>query len=146
MKKPQHEFWVTNISRERDVALADLCLTIRRGESRNLLDARHYSYTLEELKTSAESGSIKAKSKVIKVREVRPSLVVMPGLYVAKQGRFAVPLRNKVDINIPQYEELEVDVVKEIEEKFAAEEADIVDDDMQPALAVDVKYSKKGDG
>lgn len=144
-QRPQHEFWVTNISRKRDVSLRDLDLTIRRGESRNLLDAKHYTYTLEQLQKSATTGSLKAKSNVVKVREVKPILAVTPGLYVAQMGRLVAPLRTKVEINIPQYEELDVGDEKDIEERFAAEEADIVDNDMQPALAVDAKYSKKAD-
>ena len=66
------EFWVTNISTEYDVALSDLRLTLRRGKTVNLLDQKHYSYTYEQLKESADNGSIKRKSSVIKVLERAP--------------------------------------------------------------------------
>ena len=125
--------------------MSDLRLTIRKGESRNLLDSRHYSYSLEAVQKSAESGSIHAKSNVIKVREVRPQPVMKSGIYVAKYGRLSPGLRHKVEIVIPMYEELDVDI-KEVQEKFAAAEADIVEDDIKPALPVDIKYSKnRGD-
>lgn len=139
----KHEFWVTNISTQRDVMLADLRLTVRRGESRNLLDSKHYSYTLEELQKSAKSGSIKKKSNVIKVRDVPPRAIIQPGLYLSKQGRLVEKLRNNVEVVVPDYEELNIIAEKEIQEKFAEDEAEIIHDDMQPVLGVDKKYATK---
>lgn len=143
MKKPlKREFWVTNIAPDRDVGLSDLRVTIRHGQSCNLLDSRHYSYTLEQLQASAETGSIKAKSRFIKVREIQPQPVIKPGLYVAKSGRIVEPLRTNVEINIPYYEELDVEAEKESLEKLAEEEAEMAQEDQRPVLGVDKIYDE----
>ena len=142
MKQLKREFWVTNIAPDRDVSLADLRLTVRHGETRNLLDNKHYSYTLEELQKSAESGSIKAKSRFIKVRDIQPQPVIQPGAYVAKSGRIVTPLRTNVEIEIPHYEELDIEAEKENLEKLAAEEADIEQQDQRPVLNVDKIYDE----
>jgi hypothetical protein len=139
MKNRKHEFWVSNISRLKDIALGDLRLTIRRGESRNLLDPRHYSYTLEQLQKSAAEGSIKLKSQFIKVRDVPPPPQIAHGIYVKKEGRLIKPPRNHIDVVVPKFDELDFDV-KAAEEKFAAEEADMEMSDHQPALPVDKQY------
>jgi hypothetical protein len=136
----KHEFWITNISRERDISLRDLGLTIRKGESRNLLDSKHYNYSLDQLEKSASSGSIFAKSTYIKVRNVPPREAVSPGRYISKNGRFVKEQpRMSVKIVEPKFEELDFDS-KMNTEKFAAEEANIAADDHAPALAVDKRY------
>jgi len=140
MRKKKHEYWVTNIASKTDVMLADLRLTVRARESRNLLDSRHYSYTIEQLKESAENGSIKAKSKFIKVRDLPPRYAVPTGIFVSKHGRLVPQVRNKVEITDIKYEELDGMGDKQIEEKFAAEDADIINDDNAPALPVDKVY------
>ena len=145
----KHEFWVTNIHQKKDISLGDLRLTIRKGETRNLLDARHYTYTLEQLENSADSGSIYAKSRWIKIRNLPPRYPVQPGRYTLSQkGRWSVARPHK-DIEAPKFEELDFDDaekhLKEVEEKFAADDADIVHNDNAPALVVDkTKYNKGG--
>ena len=131
------EFWVTNISREYDVALGDLRLTIRRGRTVNLLDSKHYSYTYEQLKASAENGSIKRKSSVIKVLEKAPK--PRPKMILETKNDLHVLRRsnNAVKVNQPYYEELEV---KDDEQSELIES---VYHDHAPALAVDEKFSKK---
>ena len=76
-------FWVTNISK-CDVSLADLKLNIRRGTRKNLLDPKHFSYTLEALEKSRTSGSLYAKRDKIKVSYIAPEPAVKPGVYIAK--------------------------------------------------------------
>lgn len=73
MKKTnQKEFWITNIS-NRNVSLSDLNLSIRAYSSVNLMDKRHYSYSLEELEKSLASGSLyKKRDKLVK-RVVPPN-------------------------------------------------------------------------
>jgi hypothetical protein len=151
-QKKKYEFWITNISQDRDVSLADLRLTIRKGENRNLLDSRHYDYTVEQLEKSAESGSIKAKSHYIKVRRVRPRRVVMPGLYTSTRGRVVEKLRTNVEIDVKSFDELDEffdienpDRLHASQEKFAADDADIVQDDVRPVLAVDEKFVQEDD-
>ena len=141
MKKVRHEFWVTNIHPKKDISLGDLRLTIRKGESRNLLDSRHYTYTLDQLEESVKTGSIKKRSRWIKVRNLPPRYPVKPGRYqLAENGRFG-KLRYKIEIEEKDFKELHVDK-KELQEQFAADDADIVHNDNAPALSVDEQYKK----
>src|SRR5574338_1468911 len=71
MKKEIPAFWLTNIS-NANVSLADLNLTIKAFSSVNLLDKKHYKYTLEQLEKSQESGSLFNKRDRIVVRNVPP--------------------------------------------------------------------------
>src|SRR5579885_2867901 len=66
-------FWVTNIC-NRNVSLADLDLTIKAFTSVNLLDKKHYPYTLEQLQKSATSGSLFAKKNMIVPRKNPPAI------------------------------------------------------------------------
>lgn len=142
-KRAKHEFWITNISRNKDISLGDLRLTIRKGESRNLLDSKHYSYTLDELEKSAESGSIKIKSKFIKVRNLPPLYAVNPGKYqIAKQFRISKARNFNVDVTKPKFEELDFENEQDLD-LVVEDEADIIHNDNVPILAVDKQYSDK---
>lgn len=66
------DFWITNISK-MNVCLRDLNLTVKARSSINLMDLKHYRYTLEQLQKSAESGSLYRKSDKIKVCNVTPT-------------------------------------------------------------------------
>lgn len=59
------------------VSLGDLRLSIPPGKSYNLLDSKHFNYTLEQLEASASCGSLKAKSDKIK-RRPPPNLFKKP--------------------------------------------------------------------
>ena len=56
MKNKKMEFWVTNIS-STNVSLSDLALTIKARSTVNLLDEKHYNFTLEQLLKSKASVS-----------------------------------------------------------------------------------------
>lgn len=116
-RNKQTEFWVSNIS-DRNVTLRDLALSVKARSHVNLLDSRHYSYTLEQLQTSAESGSLYAKQRLLKVREVPPPEPVKIGLNKSKLPLFMAdnPLFSRLVIEEPQYEELEVDETEFIDE------------------------------
>lgn len=105
MNKP-HEFWITNISK-KNVCLRDLGFTIPKGRSYNLLDYKHFSYTLEQLEASALTGSIFKKSDKIKVRNVPPQVAVKPGIYVLNESR-GRKNRSLVEIIEKRYEELDI--------------------------------------
>lgn len=60
------EFWVCNIT-DQNVSLGDLRVTIPPRKGVNLLDSNHFSFTYEQLKQSAESGSIFRKQNKIKI-------------------------------------------------------------------------------
>jgi hypothetical protein len=117
------EFWITNLT-NRDVALADLRLTVPAFRSINILDPRHYHLSVEQIETSLKNGSLFRRKGIIVVRDVPPKEPVKPGVYVYKGPlpgrRFERPIRQVED---KQYEELQVST-----EKFAAENVDMVDE------------------
>lgn len=56
-KNKEHEFWVTNIS-DTNITLGDLGMSFPARKSINLLDDKHFTFTLEQLEESAKSGSL----------------------------------------------------------------------------------------
>lgn len=133
------DFWITNIS-NRNVSLADLNLTIKAFSSINLMDKKHYDYTLDQLQKSASSGSISIKSSIIKVRKYPPLNTINNTISISKET--FIPSREQSILNIKEenYEELKVegDLRHADEEKFAAENADLAELDTQPQI-VNVK-------
>lgn len=71
--KEQTSFWITNISKY-NVSIYDLNLTIKAFSSVNLLDNKHYSYTLEQLEKSLLSGSLFKKRDKLTKRKSAPIL------------------------------------------------------------------------
>jgi len=114
-------FWVTNIS-NRNVSLADLNLTIKAYSTVNLLDSKHYSYSLEELNKSAKNGSLFKKQKIIVVRKTAP---VLNKKQVLINKEAVIPSRERSLYKITEefYEELNVS-----DEDFAKENAELIDD------------------
>lgn len=127
MKKEAPTFWVTNIS-ARNVSLADLNLTINAYTSVNLLDCRHYDYTLEQLKKSVESGSIHHKRHSIKERVVAPEVLKVNVPFIHETF---IPTRERSLYSIKEenYEELNVS-----DEQFAMENADMAAEDAKPMI------------
>jgi hypothetical protein len=113
-------FWVTNIS-NRNVSLADLNLTIRAYSSINLMDEKHYYYTLEQIEKSVSSGSIFKKRNKIVVRKVAPSgeKIQMP---LVKESIIPSRERSVLSFKEEHYEELTIS-----DEEFANENAEIAD-------------------
>lgn len=128
-------FWLTNTS-NRNVSLADLNLTIKAYSTVNLLDKKHYEYTLEQLVKSIESGSLFKKKSMISLRKVPPQRVKSDILFNRESF---TPSRSKSILEIKQenYEELEMS-----DEQFALENADIelgLDNSKQEKRKSDVK-------
>jgi hypothetical protein len=124
MAKVQPTFWVTNLS-NRNVTLADLALNIPAFRSVNLLDKKHYQYTLEQLQKSADSGSIFKKSDKIKVRKTAPQ-VIQPNVPFLKETYIPSRERSILEIKEEKYEELEFanEDQKKKEEEYAKENAE----------------------
>jgi hypothetical protein len=120
MDKTHPEFWITNIS-NRNVSLSDLNLTIKAYTSVNLMDTRHYYYNLEQLKKSAESGSLFKKRDKLVVRKVAP---IIAKAQMSFQQNSNIPSRERSIFAIKEdtYEELNMS-----DEEFAKENADMVD-------------------
>ena len=116
------EYWITNITylngkkNRMNILLADLQIMIRSGESKNLLDKKHFSYTLDQINKSAESGSLYKKRDKIKIRKVAPKVIVVPGVYLVDMPNFIKPLRSQVEIIEPKYEELEISAEEMIDD------------------------------
>jgi hypothetical protein len=142
MKNAITTFWVTNIS-NRNVSLSDLNLTIKAYSSVNLMDKKHYNYSIDQLKKSQESGSLFNKRRIISVRKVPPVLPEKENKHISdhlSQNRE----RSLFKINEKKYEELHVEEIvpdsPEMDEKtrkmqedaeFASENCDLLDLDLQ---------------
>jgi len=115
------EFWITNITK-LDVMLGDLRLSVPNRTHMNLLDSKHFHYSLAQLQESEKSGSLYKKSDKIKVRKVRPEILVEPGLYVSEAPLYMTehPELSQVIIEHVDYEELHVGSgLKISDEEFA---------------------------
>ncbi len=120
--KFDEQFWVSNIS-NMDVSLADLALSIPARKTVNLLDRRHYSFTMEQLKASHTNGSLFNKRGKIKKRVVPP--VFETRQMVEVDFNVVVPSRRRsvVQIEHIQYDELDLS-----DDVFAEQAADFVDE------------------
>ncbi|HVI40449.1 MAG TPA: hypothetical protein VM577_07300, partial [Anaerovoracaceae bacterium] len=117
---PKTSFWITNYS-NRNVSLSDLRLSVPAHRSMNLLDDKHFSYTLEQLEASAKDGSLFNKRHLIIVRVDAPQIVVRPGVYISKEPRYVAP-RSAITLEEKVYEELLPSPDEQTsEEKFADE-------------------------
>jgi hypothetical protein len=126
-KPKSPEFWLTNIS-NRDVSIADLNLTVRSFSSVNLLDKKHYSYTLEQLQASATSGSVFKKKHCLVVRKVAPETIKM-NIPLAEETYIPTRERSVLEIHEEKYDELNVS-----DEQFANENAELAELDRKKIL------------
>jgi len=136
MVKEDKSFWLTNISKS-NVSIADLNLTIKARSSVNLLDNKHYSYTLEQLQKSVDSGSVYSKRSKIKKRIVAPEIIKMNVPFLRETY---IPSRERSVFTIKEekYEELSV-----TDEQFAEENIEIVELDNVPIKSKDKNEPKK---
>lgn len=122
MAKQEPAFWVSNIS-NRNVTLSDLALNIPAFRTVNLLDKKHYKYTLEQLQKSEKNGSIFAKRDKIRVRLVAPN-VTQADMPFLKETYIPSRERSVLEIKEQHYEELEVVEQQKKEEEYADENAE----------------------
>lgn len=110
-------FWITNIS-NRNVSLADLNLTVKAFTSVNLLDKKHYNYSLEQLQASAGTGSLAKKKDKLVVRQLAPTIVKRNTSFDRDS---IIPTRERSVYSIKEeyFEELAIS-----DEDFAKENAD----------------------
>ncbi len=128
-------FWVTNMS-PMNVTLADLALNIRAFSTVNLLDKKHYSYTLEQLLKSKESGSLFKKRDRVIVREVPPPEQDKENTPIQREAIMPSRERSILTIEEKEYEELKVseEDQKKQDEIYAQENADLAEIDIQRAI------------
>lgn len=126
-------FWVTNLT-NMNVSLADLDLTIKPFTSVNLLDSRHYDFTLEQLEKSYASGSLYKKRDRIVKRKVEPE-VLQANLPILKETFISTRPRSILEIKEEKYEELET-----TDEEFANDNAETAAmDEQKPLVAASHK-------
>ncbi len=136
MKKEAASFWVTNMS-PRNVTLADLALNIRAFSTVNLMDKRHYKYTLEQLLKSKESGSLFKKRDKIAVRDVPPPDPDKTSkIPFVESAVLPTRQRSLYQIEDQEYEELKVseEDQKKQDEIYAKENADLAELDAQRSV------------
>lgn len=135
MKKEAPYFWVTNMS-PMNVTLADLALNIKAFSTINLLDKRHYRYTMEQLVKSKESGSLFKKRDKIAVRDVPPPRPDKEKVPFAQSSFFPDRGRSLYRIDETEYEELQVsdEDQKKQDELYAKENADLAEIDIQRSV------------
>jgi hypothetical protein len=124
MAKEVPAFWVTNMC-NRNVTLADLAVTIPAFRSVNLLDSKHYKYTLDQLQKSQKNGSLFAKRALIAVRQIAPT-VIKDDTPLLVETYIHTRERSILEIKEQHYEELDVSDAdqKKQEEEFAKDNAD----------------------
>lgn len=110
----KHSFWVNNIT-NTNICLADLALTIPAWRSFDLLDEKHFKYTLSQLEISAKNGSLFKKRNKLRISNNPPDIIPKPSLYVSKDVRNVIP-RSLLKIEETHYPEL-----PNSDEKFADE-------------------------
>lgn len=119
------EFWITNVSKI-DVSLGDLNFTIPSGRSFNLLDKKHFNFTLEQIQKSVESGSIFRKRDKIIIRKFAPVTGKPVKMAVVKNGQRNLQRTNRktiIQIENKTYEELDIS-----DEKYLEDIIDLEDD------------------
>lgn len=116
----KRQFWITNAS-IRNVCLSDLRLYVPARKSLNLLDEKHFHYTLEQLLASQINGSLFNKRDKIFVRDVPPINIILPGIYKSEQF-LSRPSRSNVTIEEKNYEELNFSDQKFADEMTSEEE------------------------
>jgi hypothetical protein len=136
-KPSLYHFWVTNFS-NRNVTLSDLAVTLPAFRTLNLMDTKHYQYTMEQLEASAKSGSLFAKRDKIFVRKDQPDIpegrslnlmAVENKMPINFQANIPSRERSTLIIKEEKYEELQIS-----DEEFAAENADTANMDAQPLV------------
>ncbi len=119
-----------------NVTLADLALNIKAFSTVNLLDKKHYSYTLEQLLKSKASGSLFKKRDRISVREVAPPKKKPEVIPFIQSSVIPDRTRSIYQIDDKEYEELRMNQEdqKKQDEIYAQENADLAEFDAQRSV------------
>ena len=125
MAKIKKEFWITNISKT-NISLSDLSLTINAFATVNLLDARHYYFTEEQINESLTSGSLYRKRDKLIPRIKAPEKITKE-LLIDKTTPIPSRERSTYSIKQENYEELEI-----TDEQFAEQNAELAEIDQLP--------------
>lgn len=127
---------MTNTS-PRNVTLADLALNIKAFSTVNLLDKKHYNYTLDQLLKSQSEGSLFHKRDKIVVRKLAPQKNTNQNqMPVQRDATIPDRQRSLYKVNDKEYEELKVtdEDRKKQDELYAQENADLAELDEQRSV------------
>jgi hypothetical protein len=145
-RQPDPQFWVTNIS-TKNVTLSDLALNIKALSTVNLLDKKHYNYTLEQLTSSKTSGSLFNKRDKILLRLSAPPVEKKEKMPILHHAYIPSRQKSLFEIKEVKYDELEVADEKalqqQMDEQYANENAELADSAEADKLRA-VLFSKKG--
>lgn len=113
-------FWITNTS-PFNVTLSDLAVNIKARTTINLMDQKHFKYTLEQLQKSATSGSLFKKRDKVVIRFL-PPVINKEVMKISKES--AIPGRERSIFNFKEekYEELDIS-----DDQYADENAELAD-------------------
>lgn len=131
MIKNKQEFWVTNVS-NMNVSLSDLNLTIKSLTSINLMDHKHYSYTLKQLIDSSTNGSLYKKRGKLFVRQSSPNNEIFNNhrmIQIDQTSYLPSRQRSILELKDEKYEELQIS-----DEVIASENADMEIDEQLSKL------------
>ena len=112
-------FWVTNIC-NRNITLHDLNVTIKAYSSVNLLDKKHYNYSINDLEISLTKGCLFKKRKILFLRKNPPDIIkanvtLLSETYIPSRERSAISIKEQ------KYEELSMS-----DEEFITETSDTI--------------------
>ena len=119
---PPKEFWIINISNV-NVMLADLCFNIPKGCYYNLLDAKHFHYTWDQIEKSAESGSLFKKSDKVKHVPEKPNFGKK-----LRSEMSTIPAERKIR-TVVKVEVVNYDAILFSDEQYAQEISEIFDEE-----------------
>lgn len=145
--KKNEELWITNISKTKDISIGDLRITIRSGQSINLLTKGKngkslYNFTVKDIENSRRNGSLFQKRNVIKIREIPPVIFNHRIDIAQSSNRDSTRGKRKAsEIEVIDYPDLDFEDEESLE-KFAEQTADMDFEDRRPVLVVDPKYKK----
>jgi len=128
-------FWVSNMT-PRNVTLADLALNIKAFSTVNLLDQKHYKYTLEQLLKSKESGSLFIKKASISVRNVPPPVKKKDEIPIVYSSFMPTRARSILEVENKDFADLILsdEDQKKQDEIYAQENADLAELDEQRSV------------
>lgn len=120
----------------RNVTLADLALNVKAFTTVNLLDKKHYKYTIEQLLKSKESGSLFVKRALVSVRNVPPPVKKKDEVPIVHSSFMPTRARSVLEVENKDFADLILsdEDQKKQDEIYAKENADLAELDEQRSV------------
>lgn len=123
-------FWLFNISK-RIISIPELGFHIHPGRKHNLLDSKHFYYTLDELINCYKYGTIAKHKKELLVKLTNEKNSVNKKLTdhrIIKISEVPMVTRFKMSLDLKEEKFEELEFIRESDEKFAEEFAGLHDE------------------